>query len=57
MSKSSKGLGIGEKNSQFGSCWITNGNENKKINKDDIPPNGWKLGRTQNKKSKELVYR
>lgn len=35
----------GEKNSQFGSCWITNEVENKKINKNDIIPNGWKLGR------------
>ena len=35
----------GEKNSQYGSCWITNGFENKKIKKDDNIPNGWKLGR------------
>lgn len=36
----------GEKNSQFGTCWITNEIENKKIKKNDIIPNGWKLGRT-----------
>lgn len=35
----------GEKNSQFGSCWITNGVENKKIKKETILPDGWKLGR------------
>ena len=35
----------GEKNSQFGTCWITNEIENKKINKFDIIPDGWKLGR------------
>lgn len=35
----------GEKNSQFGTCWITNGIENKKIKKDQIIPDGWKLGR------------
>lgn len=26
----------GEKNSQFGTCWITNGKENKKIKKEDF---------------------
>jgi len=35
----------GVKNSQFGTCWITNGKENKKIKKENIIPNGWKLGR------------
>ncbi len=34
----------GEKNSQYGTSWITNEKENKKIYKEDIP-NGWKLGR------------
>jgi hypothetical protein len=36
----------GEKNSQFGTCWITNGIENKKIKKNDLYlyPD-WKLGR------------
>jgi transcriptional regulator CtsR len=39
----------GEKNSQFGTCWITNGGENKKINKTKLylyPE--WELGRTLN---------
>jgi group I intron endonuclease len=36
----------GEKNSQFGTCWITNGEINKKISKTDKLPNGWNLGRT-----------
>ena len=35
----------GVKNSQSGTCWITNGKENKKIKKENIIPNGWKLGR------------
>jgi hypothetical protein len=35
----------GENNSQFGSCWITNENENKKIKKGNLIPDGWKLGR------------
>lgn len=35
----------GEANSQFGTCWITNGIENKKIKKTDLIPKGWKIGR------------
>lgn len=38
---------IGSKNSQFGTMWITNGKENKKIKKDiDVIPEGWYKGRT-----------
>lgn len=36
---------MGEKNSQFGTCWITNGKENKKIKKETTIPIGWFLGR------------
>jgi hypothetical protein len=36
---------IGEKNSSFGTCWITNGSENKKIKKTDDLPEGWSYGR------------
>jgi hypothetical protein len=36
----------GEKNSQYNTCWITNGIENKKIKKEDLIPEGWILGRT-----------
>lgn len=40
-----KGKGKGSANSQYGTCWITDENTSKKINKrDDIPP-GWRLGR------------
>jgi hypothetical protein len=35
----------GEGNSQYGTCWITNGKENKKINKINPIPDEWKLGR------------
>jgi len=35
----------GSNNSQYGKCWITNENESKKINKGDIIPEGWRLGR------------
>jgi hypothetical protein len=48
MSISSKGQGIGESNSQYGTCWITLNGENKKIKKDDLNDylkNGWFKGR------------
>ena len=45
MRKSSKGIGIGANNSQFGTCWITNNVENKKIKKNEQIPEGWSLGR------------
>jgi len=35
----------GSINSQFGTMWITNGKESKKIKKDEIIPEGWKKGR------------
>ena len=35
----------GSRNSQFGSMWITNGTENKKIKSIDIIPEGWYKGR------------
>lgn len=39
MSEIKKGTGIGEKNSQFGTIWITKNEENKKIKKEDL--NKW----------------
>jgi len=45
MSEIRKGTGIGENNSQFGTCWVTNEKENKKIHKGDLIPEGWRLGR------------
>ena len=38
----------GSGNSQYGSMWITNGSENKKIKKVDIIPEGWYKGRRVN---------
>ena len=38
----------GEKNSQYGTCWITNGNISKKIKREDANVfihNGWNFGR------------
>jgi len=44
--KMKKSKGNGTKNSQYGTFWITNGQENKKIKKDiDNIPEGWYKGR------------
>jgi hypothetical protein len=45
ISKANSVSQLGPKNSQFGSMWITNGNENKKIKSDDVIPEGWHKGR------------
>ena len=45
MKESAKGRSKGDKNSQYGTCWITNNIENKKIRKGDAIPEGWELGR------------
>jgi hypothetical protein len=46
--ESMKGKGSSESNSQFGTRWITNGIQNKKINKEESIPEGWILGRKLN---------
>ena len=43
--KMQKSRGVGSNNSQYGTCWITNGTENKKIRKEEEIPTGWKKGR------------
>lgn len=45
MSEQRKGTGLGENNSQYGSFWITDGVNNKKLKKDSPIPEGWGLGR------------
>lgn len=48
MSESKKGVGKGDKNSQYGTCWITRDGENKKIKKEELEAfvkEGWKKGR------------
>ena len=35
----------GNKNSQYGTCWITDEKKSKKIFKGDLIPEGWRLGR------------
>ena len=49
MSESSKGMGKGHTNSQYGTMWITNGTENKKIKRVDTIPDGWYKGRITRK--------
>lgn len=45
IEKMRKSKGIGHTNSQYGTMWVTNGIENKKIKKEDIIPEGWCKGR------------
>jgi hypothetical protein len=48
MSETSKGMGIGQTNSQYGTCWITREGLNKKIKKEEINKwinEGWSKGR------------
>ena len=48
LSEKKKGTGVGVTNSQYGTCWITKNNENKKIKKTDINQylyDGWVRGR------------
>ena len=45
IGKTNSLLQTGKKNSQYGTMWITNGKENKKIKKDEDLPNGWQRGR------------
>lgn len=35
----------GQSNSQYGSCWITDGTISRKIKKTDPIPDGWRIGR------------
>ncbi len=48
MSESSKGKGVGEANSQYGTCWVTKDGLNKKIKKEELDTylnEGWFKGR------------
>jgi hypothetical protein len=46
---------LGEKNSQFETCWITNGVDNKKIKKSEKLPQGWEFGRFIKSFKKDLT--
>jgi hypothetical protein len=48
IQKMKKSKNRGDKNSQYGTQWITNGTENKKIKKDADIPAGWYKGRNFN---------
>lgn len=51
ISEIKKGTGIGEMNSQYGTCWITKNNINKKIKKEELDLyliDGWIKGRKIN---------
>ena len=48
MKESKRGHGIGKQNSQYGLKWITDGNTNQKIKKDEPLPEKWKHGRISN---------
>lgn len=39
------GRGVGAKNSQSGTMWVTDGHTNAKIKKTEVIPDGWKKGR------------
>ena len=48
LSTLKKGTGLGETNSQYGTCWITKDGTNKKIKKEDLETyqiDGWFKGR------------
>jgi len=45
MKAAAEGRGRGNTNSQFGTIWITNGADNKKIKATDETPKGWMRGR------------
>ena len=44
ISLTKKGTGVGSLNSQFGTMWITNGKENRKIKKENKIPKGFRKG-------------
>ena len=48
ISEKMKGIGVGENNSQYGTCWITKDGTNKKIKKEEFDSylnEGWLKGR------------
>jgi group I intron endonuclease len=45
----------GQRNSQYGTMWITNNIINKKINKTDSIPDGWRKGRVMNNAGKVFM--
>jgi hypothetical protein len=46
MRASHKGKHDGPRNSQYGTCWITDGASNRKLKRGEVIPTGWELGRS-----------
>jgi hypothetical protein len=58
MREIKKETGFGEKNSQYGTCWITKDFENKKIKKEELElylSNGWIKGRYSNLSGEDAI--
>lgn len=47
IKQAKKNTGVGESNSQFGTCWITDEVANRKIKKESKIPEGWRLGKAK----------
>jgi hypothetical protein len=45
----------GNLNSQYGTCWITDGEKNRKIRNGNDLPEGWRLGRVNGCKPREIA--
>ncbi len=45
QTREEKGLNKSESNSQFGTKWVTNEKENRKVKSTDLIPEGWRAGR------------
>lgn len=52
MSASHQGKRAGAKNGQYGTMWITNGMESRKILRDEAIPEGWRQGRKMSTSAK-----
>ena len=57
MKESAAGKHVGDRNSQFGTMWITNGDSNAKIKIKDSVPDGWYRGRTFYRCTSKMVMR
>lgn len=54
LSELKKGTGVGSDNSQFGSRWITNEIENKKLKKNESLPYGWRFGKKKHSEIEKM---
>lgn len=49
-SREASGANLPERNSQYGTCWITNGEINRKVKRGEVLPEGWNTGQAKKKK-------